>query len=183
MRSLLLALLVATSVPGMAAEVFSKADVLLGAKSPDPKNRVGGIFDIFWQTHEWEGVGGIRVRIWEGGGKWPGRFPVLVQIWSADGKLLDAAELELPAARPTRCWAFLQMGSHMVINLECKHRFHEEEAIYAFRVGMNDRWVPGGPAMAFDTANATRRFLPDLIVANEKAAEQAAPADGDKPSD
>lgn len=182
MRRLLFALLMATSFPGLSAEVFSKAEVLSGAKSPDPKNRSGIIFDRFEQTHEWEGAGGIRVRVWEAPGKWPGRFPVLVQIWSADGKLLDASEVELPAARPTKFWAFTQMGSHMVVNLECEHRFHQEKAIYAFRVGMNDRYVSGGPAMALDTVKAAGRSLPDLFPADGKAAKQAAPSDGDKPS-
>ena len=172
MRHLLFALLIATSAAGVSAEVFSKAEVLSGAKVSDPKNRGSVLFDSFQQTHEWEGNGGIRVRIWEGSGKWPGRFPVLVQIWSAEGKLVDASEVDLPAARPTKAWAFAQMGSHMVVNLECEHRFHRETAIYAFRVRMDDHWVSGGPALPLATVKATGRLLPDLIAADQKGVEQ-----------
>jgi hypothetical protein len=175
MRHHLLVLLIATSLPGISAEVFSRAEILSGAKPSDPKNRGNMLFDSFRQTHEWEGNGGIRVRIWEAPGMWPGRFPVLVQIWSAAGTLVDAAEVELPAARPTKAWAFTQMGSHMVINLECEHRFHRETAIYAFRVGMDDHWVSGGPTLPMAAVEASGRLLADLVAANQKAAEQVVP--------
>ncbi|RYD61223.1 MAG: hypothetical protein EOP83_17545 [Verrucomicrobiaceae bacterium] len=181
MRHLLFALFLATSLSAASNEVLSKEEVLSGTKSADPKEE-RRLFDSFSLTHEWKGVGDIRVRIWEAPGHWPGRFPVLVQIWSESGKLLDASELELPGARPVKFWAFFQMGSHLVVNLECEHRFHHgENAIYAFRVRMDDRWVSGGPAVPLETIRATRRFLPDLLSPDKGEGEKAVP-EGDHSS-
>ena len=72
----------------------------------------------------------------------------MAQVLSSDGRGLWAGELDLPCARPLKFWAFHCMGSHLIINLECKHRFHRENGIYAFRIDLADKLVSGGPAVA-----------------------------------
>ena len=170
-----------------------KSEVLTGKrleKPPEPHS----IFDFFTLTHEWEGVGDTRLRIWKGVGMWPGKFPVIAQLCDQHGNVLSAEELELPAARPVRCWAFHRMGSHIVVNIECQHRHHPETGVYPFRVTMSNKVVNGGPVISSEVLEAAHKLLPDLIgvAKGTKKAEQdgtgqpasrsqSVPVGGDKP--
>lgn len=162
---------------GRAGEVFRwKSEILSGVRlerPPEPRS----YFDGFFLMHEWEGVGNTRLRIWEGAGRWPGKFPVIAQLCDQDGKVLGAEELDLPAARPVRCWAFHRMGSHLVVNIECEHRHHPETGIYPIRVTMADKVVNGGPVISSKVLAAAEKLLPDLIEAagESKDLEQGTP--------
>ncbi len=157
------------------SEVYRwKSEVLTG-KRLDTRPEPPSIFDFFRLTHEWEGAGDTRLRIWEAAGKWPGKFPVIAQLCDQHGNVLSAEELDLPAARPVRCWAFHRMGSHIVVNIECQHRHHPENGVYPFRVNMSNKVVTGGPVISPEVLESADKLLPDLIgVAKEtKKAEQA----------
>lgn len=166
--------LIGSEEPAENAKVHRwKSEVLTGTrleKPPEPHS----IFDLFTLTHEWEGIEDTRLRIWEGAGMWPGRFPVIAQLCDRDGAVLSAEVLELPAARPLRCWAFHRMGSHLVVNIECQHRHHPETGIYPFRVTMANKVVSGGPVISSEVLTDAHKLLPDLIGAGEesKKAEQ-----------
>lgn len=148
---------------GNTSEVHRwKSEVLTGKrldKPPEPRP----FFDSFRLTHEWEGAGNTRLRIWEGAGKWPGKFPVIAQLCDQQGNVLSAEELDLPAARPVRCWAFHRMGSHIVVNIECQHRHHPENGVYPFRVNMSNKVVTGGPVISSEVLESADKLLPDLI--------------------
>ena len=69
--------------------------------------------------------------------------------------------------------AFHRMGSHLIINLECKHRFHRENGIYAFRIDLADKLVLGGPAVAERILADAGELQADMIATEAKNAEQA----------
>lgn len=134
-------------------EIFSRDDVLAGAKVPAAQVSRNNPFDEFRLTHEWSGGSDVVVKIWEAPGRWPGGFPVIAQVWKGPEEFLHAEQLDLPSARPIRFWAFTLMHSAVVINVECQHRHHPDQTgIYAFRVGRNlatssYEWHAGGPVI------------------------------------
>lgn len=168
------------------AETLWREEVLSGVKNNDQDNRQhassSAIFDRFELTHEWEGAGQIRVKIWEAPGMWPGKFPVLAQVWNANGKLLAAEELELQAARPIKFWAFKIRGSDLVINIECQHRDNSENGTYAFRVDMANRLAQGGPVIGLAVITASGRVVSDLVTTTHSTSNGAEPAGAGQPA-
>ncbi|MBB5353473.1 hypothetical protein HNR46_003734 [Haloferula luteola] len=170
----------ATTVAGMLAveaaepvEVFSRDDVLAGAKTPTTQVSQIDPFNGFRLTHEWSNRSDVVLKIWEAPGRWPGRFPVIAQIWNGTDEFVRAEELTLPAARPIRFWAFTLMHNPIVINVECQHRHHPDQTgIYAFRVGRNLAtssydWHEGGTVIMAPT-----NPLEDRLAEEDRKAEQ-----------
>jgi hypothetical protein len=122
------------------------------------------LLDSYRQTHLWnvEWYGKPHsIRIWEGAGMWPGKFPILIQIHDSKGGFMKVWDISINSAAPIDAWLF-RNGYETVLNIKCKHRFNSNEAIYSFKIDSADKPIEGGPATDKNALKATKRLYKEL---------------------
>ncbi len=150
-----------SSGPSSSAPIIRNADLLTieevieGATEPTAKI-VTSIFSLYKNTHTWNPSPDVKVKLWEGIGKWPGRFPLALQVFYK-GDCVRAERLDFPGSSKMIDVVAFQHHGMFVMNLSCEHRHDDYESKCAFSVvylGM--RIINGGPVISDDTFHQKR---------------------------
>lgn len=147
-------------------------EIVAGSSSPTTET-IDSIFSLFSNTYTWNLPSDVTVKLWEGVGKWPGSYPLALQVFQ-NGKCVAAERLDFPAdSKMTGLVAFSHHNA-FVLNLTCKHRHNDYESKCAFSVArLGLRIVSGGPVIS-----------DDVILRKRQAGEiyEAEPVGADQPT-
>lgn len=130
-------------------ESLTIEEIVAGFSAPTTET-IDSIFSLFSNTYTWSLPSDVTVKLWEGIGKWPGSYPLALQVFR-NGKCVAAERLDFPAdSRMTGLVAFSHHNA-FVLNLTCKHRHNDYESKCAFSVAWPGlRIVNGGPVISDD---------------------------------
>lgn len=147
-------------------------EIVAGSSAPTTET-IDSIFSLFNNTYTWNLHSDVSVKLWEGVGKWPGSYPLALQVFK-NGKCIAAERLDFPASsRMTSVVAFSHHDA-FVLNLTCKHRHNDYETKCAFSVALLGlRIVNGGPVISDDVVLRMRQ-AGRIHEAEQNAAGQSA---------
>lgn len=146
-------------------------EILRGDLEPTTDS-IDSIFSLFDNTHTWKPKPETEIKLWQGLGKWPGHYPLALQVFNR-GQLVAAEKLDFPAASKLLDVVAFSHSNMFVLNLTCRHRHEDYESKCAFSVGFGSRIINGGPVISDDIL-ARKKAASAVYVAEPTAAGQPA---------